>query len=208
MDLIEVKMFRILCLGAGLAVFQQWCGINVIFNYAEEVFTAAGYTVSDVLLNIVITGLVNLVFTFVAIYAVDRVGRRVLMLAGSAGLMITYVLIGVCFHLRSQGVHALALVVTAIACYAFSLAPVTWVVISEIFPNRIRGAAMSIAVSALWVACFALTYTFPWLNNRLGTAGTFWIYAAICAAGFLFIGCFLPETKGKTLEDIERELVD
>jgi len=89
-----------------------------------------------------------------------------------------------------------------------SLAPVTWVVISEIFPNRIRGAAMSIAVSCLWIACFILTYTFPVLNKKLGAAGTFWLYAAICAGGFLFILARLPETKGKSLEQIERELVD
>jgi MFS family permease len=89
-----------------------------------------------------------------------------------------------------------------------SLAPVTWVVISEIFPNRIRGAAMAVAVSALWIACFFLTYTFPILNSKLGSAGTFWLYAAICIAGFLFIKVKLPETKGKTLEQIEKELVD
>ena len=89
-----------------------------------------------------------------------------------------------------------------------SLAPVTWVVISEIFPNRIRGAAMSVAVAALWIACFILTYTFPLLNAQLGAAGTFWLYAAICVLGFLFIRAKLPETKGKTLEQIERDLCD
>jgi len=102
----------------------------------------------------------------------------------------------------------LLLVLAAIGCYAMSLAPVTWVVISEIFPNRIRGAAMSVAVSALWIACFLLTYTFPILNAKLGPAGTFWLYAAICVLGFLYIFAKLPETKGKTLEQIERDLVD
>ena len=95
----------------------------------------------------------------------------------------------------------------AIACYSMSLAPVVWVVISEIFPNRIRGAAMSVCVSSLWIACFVLTFTFPILNKQLGSAGTFWIYAGICVAGFVFIKLFLPETKGKTLEEIEKELV-
>ena len=99
-------------------------------------------------------------------------------------------------------------VLATIACYSFSLAPLTWVLIAEIFPNRIRGAAMSIAVSALWIACFILTYTFPLLNASLGAAGTFWLYSAIVAAGFLFILFSVPETKGKTLEQIERELVD
>jgi len=102
----------------------------------------------------------------------------------------------------------LALVLAAIACYAMSLAPVVWVVISEIFPNRIRGAAMAVAVSALWIACFLLTYTFPVLNGWLGSAGTFWLYAAICVAGFIFIKMKLPETRGKTLEQIEGDLVD
>jgi len=201
--LLDRRMLRVLLLGIGLAVLQQWCGINVIFNYAEEVFSAAGYNVSDILFNIVVTGAVNLVFTFVAIGLVDRYGRRVLMLTGSAGLAIIYTCLGALYYTHSRGIHMLVLVVAAIGCYAMSLAPVTWVVISEIFPNRIRGAAISIAVTALWVASFILTYTFPIFNHSLGAAKTFWIYAAICTAGFLFIRARLPETKGKTLEQIE-----
>jgi len=201
--LFDRRMLRVLSLGVGLAVLQQWCGINVIFNYAEEVFFAAGYNVSDILFNIVVTGAVNLVFTFVAIGLVDRYGRRVLMLTGSAGLAIIYSCLGAFYYAHSRGVHMLVLVVAAIGCYAMSLAPVTWVVISEIFPNRVRGAAMSIAVTALWVASFILTYTFPLFNHSLGAAKTFWIYAAICVAGFLFIKARLPETKGKTLQQIE-----
>ncbi|MBZ5561018.1 MAG: sugar porter family MFS transporter [Acidobacteriia bacterium] len=202
-DLLEPGLRKILLLGIVLAVFQQWCGINVIFNYAEEVFAAAGYKVSDILLNIVITGAVNLLFTLVAMSLVDKAGRRVLMLVGSAGLAIIYTLLGGGYAAGSQGVHMLLLVVSAIGCYATSLAPVTWVIISEIFPNRIRGAAMSVAVTSLWIACFILTYTFPLLNAGLGPAKTFWIYAAVCVAGFLFIKFRLPETKGKTLEEIE-----
>lgn len=206
-NLLKPGMTKILGLGVFLAVFQQWCGINVIFNYAEEVFSQAGYGISDILLNIVITGTVNLVFTFVAIFTVDRWGRRALMLTGAFGLTGIYLLTGFGYFMGSQGIHMLILVVTAIACYAMSLAPITWVVISEIFPNRIRGAAMSIAVSALWIACFVLTYTFPFLNRSLGAAGTFWIYSAICLIGFIFIKARLPETKGKTLEKIEQEFV-
>jgi sugar porter (SP) family MFS transporter len=202
-DLLEPKIVKVLSLGIALAVFQQWCGINVIFNYAEEVFSAAGYQVSDILFNIVVTGAVNLLFTFVAIALVDRAGRRILMLVGSAGLAISYTLLGAGYKTGSHGFHMLLLVVTAIACYSMSLAPVTWVVISEIFPNRIRGAAMSVAVMSLWIACFVLTYTFPALNKGVGSAGAFWIYAAICMAGFAFIKFRLPETKGKTLEEIE-----
>jgi SP family arabinose:H+ symporter-like MFS transporter len=201
--LLDRRMLRVLLLGIVLAVLQQWCGINVIFNYAEEVFSAAGYTVSDILFNIVVTGVVNLAFTLVAIGLVDRSGRRILMLTGSAGLAIIYTCLGALYYVHSHGVHMLVLVLAAIGCYAMSLAPVTWVVISEIFPNRIRGAAMSVAVTALWVASFILTYTFPLFNHALGAAKTFWIYAAICVAGFFFIKARLPETKGKTLEQIE-----
>jgi sugar porter (SP) family MFS transporter len=206
-ELFAPRVLPVLALGVVLAVFQQWCGINVVFNYAEEIFSAAGYKVSDILFNIVVTGTVNLVFTLVAIFTCDRVGRRKLMLVGSSGLAAMYTLIGLGYHRHTSGPALLALVLAAIGFYACSLAPITWVVISEIFPNRIRGAAMSISVFALWAACFILTYTFPVLNARLGPDGTFWIYAAICAAGFVFIKLRLPETRGKTLEQIERELI-
>jgi sugar porter (SP) family MFS transporter len=207
-DLLDPKMRKMLVLGVVLAVFQQWCGINVIFNYAEDIFKAAGYDISSVLQNIAWTGSVNLAFTFVALGVVDRLGRRPLMLFGAASLAVIYVVLGYSYHNHVQGLPMLLLVLAAIACYAMSLAPVTWVVISEIFPNRIRGAAMAVAVAALWLACFILTYTFPLLNKGLGPAKTFGLYAGICVLGFLFILFKLPETKGKTLEDLERELVD
>jgi MFS family permease len=205
-DLLEPRLAAVVGLGVFLAVFQQWCGINVIFNYAQEVFQAAGYGVSDLMLSIVITGVVNLLFTFVAIHTVDRLGRRALLRFGAGGLAGIYAVLGAGYYLHSTGIHMLLLVVTAIACYSMSLAPVTWVVISEIFPNRIRGAAMSIAVFALWVGCTALTFTFPILNRTLGAHGAFWLFGAICVVGFVVITRKLPETKGKSLEDIEREL--
>ena len=123
-------------------------------------------------------------------------------------MAVIYIALGFCYSIGVKGLPMLLLVLAAIGSYAMSLAPVTWVVISEIFPNRIRGAAMAVAVSALWIACFILTLTFPILNSTLGSAGTFWLYAAICVAGFAFIKLKLPETKGKSLEQIERELVD
>ena len=206
-ELLEPKLFRVLVLGVTLAVLQQWCGINVIFNYAEEIFQAGGYGVDQVLLNILATGIVNLAFTFVALYTVDRLGRRKLMLAGEAGLALIFAVFGACLYCDSKGPHILILVVSAIACYACTLAPVTWVVISEIFPNRIRGAAMSIAVFALWAACFLLTFTFPTLNKCMGTAGIFWMYGAVCVLGFVFFWRRLPETKGKSLEEIEQQFM-
>ena len=207
-DLLEPKMTKIITLGVFLAVFQQWCGINVIFNYAQEVFEAAGYGVSDMLFSVVISGIVNLVATFVAIYTVDRIGRKVLMLIGAGGLAGIYAILGTGYFMESKGIHMLILIIVAIGCYAMSLAPVTWVLISEIFPNRIRGAAMSIAVFSLWVACTVLTLTFPYLKNALGAHGAFWTFGGICVFGFIFMYRYLPETKGKSLEDIERQLVD
>jgi SP family sugar porter-like MFS transporter len=198
---------KIVLLGVFVVVFQQWSGINVIFNYAEEIFTSAGYTLSDTLFNIVLTGSVNLIFTFVAIGLVDRLGRKKLMITGAFGLCLIYILLGIFYYSESQGIFVLTLVVSAIAMYAMTLAPITWVIISEIFPNRFRGVAMSVATFSLWTACFILTYTFPWLNKTLKTGGTFWLYSTICLAGFIVIRSLLPETRGKSLETIEKEIV-
>ncbi|MFS4417269.1 sugar porter family MFS transporter [Maribacter sp. 2307ULW6-5] len=195
-----------LIIGVVLAIFQQWCGINIIFNYAEEIFTAAGYSVGDMLFNIIITGSVNLIFTFVAMRTVDSWGRRKLMMLGALGLAGVYAVLGGAYFFGFTGLPVLILVITAIAIYSMSLAPITWVVLSEIFPNRIRGVAMSIATFSLWVASFVLTFTFPLLNDALGAYGTFWVYSGICILGFWFIQRKLPETKGKSLEEIEMEL--
>lgn len=203
-ELFSKRLRPMMVIGIVLAVFQQWCGINVIFNYAEEIFTSAGYSVGDMLFNIVITGIVNLVFTLVAMQTVDRWGRRNLMLLGSLGLAVIYLLLGSAYFFGLKGIVVLVMVVLAIATYAMSLAPITWVVLAEIFPNSVRGSAMAVATSALWIACFALTYTFPILNNLLKASGTFWLYAFICLSGFVFILKKLPETKGKSLEEVEK----
>ena len=193
------RLFPILALGVFLAAFQQWCGINVVFNYAEEIFKAAGYDVSGVMFNQVITGVVNCVFTVVAMCLVDRWGRRPLMLLGAGGLAVLYAILGCCYHFEVKGVAVLAVVLAAIACYAMTLAPITWVVLSEIFPDRVRGTAMSVAVAALWLSCFGLTLTFKPINVAFGAAGTFGLYAAICVVGFAVIAFSLKETKGKEL---------
>ena len=197
---------KLLIIGIVIAVFQQWCGINVIFNYAQEVFSSAGYSVSDILFNIVITGSVNLIFTFVGMFLVDRLGRKALMLLGAGGLAGIFAVLGTMYFVQMKGLPLLIMVVMSIACYAMSLAPVTWVLLSEIFPNRIRGFAMSVSTFALWAACFVLTYTFPLLNKVLKASGTFWLYGLICVFGFWFIFKKLPETKKKSLEQIEKEL--
>jgi sugar porter (SP) family MFS transporter len=204
-EILSRTVRPVVIIGVVLAVFQQWCGINVVFNYAEEVFSAAGYEVSDILFNIVITGIVNLVFTFIAIRTVDRWGRKRLMLIGSAGLFLLYLILGISYFAGIQGRTILVIVLLCIAVYGMTLAPVTWVVLSEIFPNRARGPAMALATTMLWVASSVLVVTFPYLNRGLDAHGTFWLYSGICLAGFLFIRARLPETKGKSLEEIERD---
>ena len=199
---------RVLTLGIIVAMFQQWCGTNVIFNYAQEVFQSAGYDVDNTFINIVVTGIANLVFAFVAIYTVDRLGRRALMLLGAGGLAGIYLILGTCYYFEVSGIFMVVLVVAAIACYAMTLGPDTWVLLSEIYPNKVRGVAVATGTFALWVASFILAYTFPFLNKALGTAGTFWIYTAICAAGLVFFLFRMPETKGKSLEQLEKEMVN
>jgi len=204
--LLEPKVRAIVLVGVTLAVLQQWSGINSIFNYAEEIYRSAGYGIGDIMFNIVITGAINLVFTLAAIAMVDRVGRRKLMLAGCAGIGVSHVLLGAAYAAGWTGLPVLVFTLCSLGCYALSLAPVTWVLIAEIFPNRIRGAAVSVAVSALWIACFVLTFAFPLLQRSVGMAGTFWIYAAICWAGFVFVLAKVPETRGRSLEQIEQDL--
>ncbi len=196
----------IVIIGMVLAIFQQWCGINVIFNYAQEIFASAGFDINSTLKSIVATGVVNLVFTIAALPLVDKIGRRKLMLLGASGLTLIYVLIAGAYAMGIMGWPVLLLVLAAIAIYALTLAPVTWVLLAEIFPNRVRGLAMSLGTLALWIACFLLTYTFPLLNAGLGAAGSFLLYGVICAAGYLYILRNVPETKGITLEALEEQL--
>ena len=201
--LLEKSVLPAVGIGIGLAVFQQLCGINIVFNYTSTIFAAVGANLDRQLLETVAIGVVNLVFTLLAMWQVDRLGRRPLMLIGSLGLSVIYLLLA--FALREQlGAGLVSLfVLLAIAMYATSLAPVTWVLISEIFPNKIRGLASSVAIVSLWTAYFILVFTFPILAEALGTYGPFYLYAAICLAGFFFVKAKVRETKGRTLEELE-----
>ena len=206
--LISHSSFRkVLLLGLVIAVFQQWCGTNVIFNYAQEIFLGAGFNVDGMFINIVITGVANVLFTFVALYTIERWGRRTLMLIGAGGLGLIYLTLGTCYYMGVTGFLMVALVVTAISVYAMTLGPVTWTLLAEIFPNRVRGVAMATCTFALWVGCCTLTFSFPSMNAALGSSDTFWIYAAICCCAFVFLYRNCPETKGKTLEELEKELM-
>ena len=197
------RIQKLVLIGVCLAVLQQASGINILFNYAEEIYRSAGYGVNDILFNIVVTGTINLIFTVIAILMVDGFGRRRLMLLGCLGVGFSHVAAGFAYRQGLHGTWVLVLTLCAIACYAMSLAPVTWVLITEIFPNQVRATAISISVAALWIACFTLTYTFPLLNSAFGTTGTFFIYGLICLLGACFVFFFVPETKGKSLEQIE-----
>ena len=197
----EKAVFPAVMIGIVLAVFQQFCGINVVFNYPSNIFASIGASKDDQLLQTVFIGGVNLFFTILAMFLVDKIGRRPLMLFGAASLAILYVVIAqlLAVHSALVGLFLLA----AIGTYAISLGPVTWVLISEIFPNHVRGAASSIAVLCLWAAYFILTFTFPVLAKWIGMHNTFYLYSGICMLGFFFIRTKVKETKGKTLEELE-----
>jgi len=204
-NLMSSGVRRMLLVGIALAVLQQWTGINILFNYAGDVFRSAGFGANDIFLNIVITGAINLVFTILSMFLVDRLGRRPLMLLGCIGIGVSHLLCAYAYHAGWRAGTVLALTLSAIACYAMTLAPITWVLISEIFPNRIRSLGVSASVSALWMASFALTFTFPFLNRVLGTSRTFLTYGLICLLGYVLTALFVPETKGRTLEQIEMD---
>ncbi len=206
-ELFQSKYCSVLLLGLVIAVFQQWCGTNVIFNYAQEIFVGAGFNVDGMFINIVITGIANVVFTIVALFTIEKWGRRTLMMLGAGGLGLIYLTLGTCYYAGVTGIVMVILVVAAISVYAMTLGPVTWTLLAEIFPNRIRGIAMATCTFALWVGCCTLTFSFPSMNAALGSSGSFWIYSVICLCAFLFLFHRCPETKGKSLEELEKELV-
>ncbi len=190
--------------GITLAVFQQLCGINVVFNYTSTIFKSVGANLDKQLFETVAIGIVNTLFTLLAMWQVDKLGRRPLMLIGSLGLSVIYVILAVLLNQQAAAGWISVFVLLAIGIYATSLAPVTWVLISEIFPNQIRGVASSVAIVSLWIAYFILVFTFPILAEHLGTYGPFYLYAGICFLGFLFIRKKVAETKGQSLEQLEQ----
>jgi sugar porter (SP) family MFS transporter len=206
-ELLNSRVLKIIGIGVFLAFLQQWSGLNVVIYYASDIFQAAGYNLKEMMLNIVVIGSVMVLSVFITLFTVDRLGRKTLLLIGTSAMAIIYGLIGYCFYANFNGVVIVLLVLANVMFYSFTLAPLLWVVLSEIFPNRIRGAAMSIAALAHWVGNFTLTYTFPTIKENLGWASNFWLYAIICAVGFVVLLKVLPETKGKTLEEIEHDLI-
>jgi MFS transporter, SP family, arabinose:H+ symporter len=207
-ELIHPSVILLVGIGITLAVFQQISGANAVFFYAPLIFEKAGMDVSNQLFQQVLIGVINLVFTLLAMQLVDRVGRKKLMVGGALLMALWLVAIGICFQLSLFGGYWLTLfVLLFIATYATTLAPVTWVLISEIFPGKVRGLAMSVATGMLWVACFSLAYGFPVLIQAVDPPNTYFIFSGICFFYFLFLVRYVPETKGKTLEQFEVEIV-
>ncbi|MBN2193076.1 MAG: D-xylose transporter XylE [Polyangiaceae bacterium] len=201
--------FFVIFLGIMLSVFQQFVGINVVLYYAGNIFRNMGASTDSSLLQTIIVGAVNLLFTVVAIMSVDRFGRKPLMIIGAIGMAASMFALGTAFYLKSMGIVALVCMLTYVASFAISWGPVTWVLLSEIFPNSIRGA-MSIAVAAQWIANWIVSLTFPMLNdNRYLTevfnhGFSYWIYGVMGVLAAVFVWKLIPETKGKSLEEIEK----
>ncbi len=209
-ELFKPGLRLILFVGIGLAILQQVTGINVIIYYAPEIFKTLGASSDVALLQTVVVGAFNLGFTIVAMTFVDRVGRKPLMLIGAVGMGISLLAFGMTMYFHITAAWVLIFVLSYIASFALSVGPVTWVILSEIFPTRIRGRLMAICTIMLWLANILITQTFPmldeneWLVEQFNHGFTFWIYAVLCIALFLVVKLGVPETKGKTLEEIER----
>ncbi len=194
----------LLLIGVLLAVFQQFSGINAIIYYGPKIFAAAGLNTEDALYSQVIIGVVNVVFTGVAISQSDKLGRKPLLVLGFSGIISALVVVGACFYTGyTNGPLLLAMLLLFIACFALSLGPITWILINEIFPGDVRVKAVSLCTLSLWMAVWLVRQFFPWLLENVGAAGVFWIFAGFSAFNLLFCLRILMETKGKTLEEIE-----
>ncbi len=204
-ELFRPGFRRALLIAVVLAILQQITGINAILYYAPRIFERAGFERISAIGQSTIVGLVNMLFTVVAIVLVDKVGRKPLLLIAAAGMGISQLLLGAAFKVESfSGTGILLLILLYIAFFAMAMGPIVWVVMSEIFPTRLRGSAMGIATVALWMADFAVTLSFPVIADRLSETTAFWFYALMCVLDLVFMIFYLPETKGKTLEEIER----
>ena len=209
-QLLQPGMKLVLVIGIVLAILQQITGINVFLYFGTEIFKKLGSQTNAALLENIIVGVVNLSFTIVAIWTVDRLGRKPLMIIGSAGMGICLLAMGIAAYVQRTDLWVLLFILGYIACFALSVGPVTWVILSEIFPTRIRGRAMAIATVCLWIANYVVSQTFPmmdeneWFVETFRRAFPFWLYGVFCAVLLVFVWRCVPETKGKTLEEIEK----
>jgi SP family arabinose:H+ symporter-like MFS transporter len=205
-ELFHARFRKPLLIAVGLMAFSQFSGINAIMYYSTKIFTTAGVGVKGAFVSSAIIGLVNLVFTFVAIALVDKGGRRLLLLIGLAVQVVALGAVGWMFHAGMSGPALLAAILLFIAAFAMALGPIPWILSSEIFPTKVRGRAMSVATFTIWTSCYVVAQTFPMLNDNpsIGPAKAFWLYAFFSLAGFLFVLTQVPETKGRSLEEIEK----
>jgi MFS transporter, SP family, galactose:H+ symporter len=207
-ELVGPALRPAMIVGLGLAVFQQFIGINTVIYYAPTIFQAANFgSASVAILHTVGVGLVNVVFTVVAIFLLDRVGRRPLLMVGVVGMIITLALLGYDFTRpeAQRGLLSLVCLMAYVAAFAISLGPIFWLIISEIYPLRVRGRAMGVATLTNWLANLVITFTFPMMIAAIGSSATFWIYAGIGVFGLAFCWRMVPETKGRSLEEIEEQ---
>src|SRR5690606_36051304 len=207
-DLFSVRYFPLVATGVLIAVFQQVTGINSILYYAPVIFRETGLDTSGSLMQTIGVGLVNVLATFLAIGLVDKVGRKKLLLGGSLVMGSSLTAVALCFHYQYfENYIVLISMLLYVGAFGCTLGAVTWVLLSELFPNRIRGLALSLATLSLWLADFVVTFTFPVMTGKWGTSATLLTYAAFCAIAFLYILSKVPETRGKSLEEIERILI-
>lgn len=210
-NVFQKWMFPVLLIGLGLAFFQQCTGINTIIYFAPTIFEMAGYnTATGAISTTAIVGIANVVFTIIALPLIDRWGRRPLLLVGLTGMGLGLLMLSLAFHFGTgspvlKGLTLLSMVIY-IACFAMSLGPVMWLMISEIFPLKIRGLGSSLAVSACWFFNGVVTFSFKFMLEYLGVTGTFLFYAVMCGLGWLFVKKIVPETRGVSLEAIEHNL--
>lgn len=200
----------VIVIGVLLSVFQQFVGINVVLYYAPEIFKSMGSGTDTALLQTIIVGIVNLLFTVLAIMTVDKYGRKPLMIIGGLGMAVSMFALGTTFFMESVGKGALIFMLIYVASFAMSWGPVTWVLLSEIFPNKIRGRALAVAVAAQWISNYLVSWTFPMMDKNSYLLETFnhgfayWIYGIMGVLATILVWKFVPETKGKTLEEMEK----
>lgn len=204
-ELFHARFRRPLIVAVMVMAFSQFSGINAIIYYSTKIFASSGVGVNDAFTSSAVIGLVNLLFTFLAIAFVDKAGRRPLLLIGLTVQVLAEVTVGWMFHVGYSGWPLLVAVIAFTAAFAMAMGPISWILCSEIFPTKVRGRAMSVATFVIWTSCYIVAQTFPMLNDSpaIGPAMTFWVYGACSLASLVFVAAMVPETKGRTLEEIE-----
>jgi sugar porter (SP) family MFS transporter len=203
-EIFKPSVRRVMIIGFLLAVFVQISGINTVIDYAPKILLAAGVEINNALLQTSLVGFINFIFTFVAILFIDKIGRRSLYLIGSMGMVVTLIMLAVSFYLKMEGIFTLICILMFIAFFASCIGPVFWTLLSEIFPNKIRGKALAFASFTQWIFNFFVVLLFPHFLASLGGAKTFLFLAVMSFLQWLFTYLYVPETKGKSLEEIEQ----